>query len=135
MQRPASPPRLPPSNFRELPASPSAAGTAALASHQATEAGIKATGASESKAKAEKLHDLRVRKLRSLAQPLNPKQREGGRRFFEWGTGSAQEAEEWERTGKLDTKLERVWVLQASLSADQRFDGLMKAGHTHREGA
>lgn len=71
------------------------------------------------KTKAEKLYEMHLRKLRSLAKPLDPSQQgseERERRFFEWGTEQrGQGAEAWEKEGKVEGKLERVWVMAVSL--------------------
>lgn len=67
------------------------------------------------KTKAEKLRELEVKKLRSLAKPLDAKMRaDGQRRFFEWGTGTTNDIRCWEESGKLAKKLEKVWVPQVS---------------------
>jgi hypothetical protein len=58
---------------------------------------------------------MHLRKLRSLAKPLDPKQRDGDKRFFEWGVGDVETARMWADSGKWEGgRLERSWVLQVS---------------------
>lgn len=63
------------------------------------------------KTKADKLRDIHIRKLRSLAVPLDPKMRlDGERRFFEWSIVKKEDVGIWQSDGKLRGKLDRVWV-------------------------
>lgn len=67
------------------------------------------------KTKAEKLREVEIRKIRSLAIPLDPKMRaDGERRFFQWSVGSPGAVDIWEKEGKLggEKKPDRVWVPQ-----------------------
>jgi hypothetical protein len=55
--------------------------------------------------------EIELRKLRSLAKPLDPKmQATGERRFFHWGIGVSEDIEKWKGGGKIDKKWEKVWV-------------------------
>jgi len=93
-QRPPSPERLPPSLHPE-PTIPAPADT------------VKA----KPKSKAEKLFEIELRKLRSLAKPLDPKMRaDGERRFFQWAAGTVGEVDIWKGHGKIDKKWDKVWV-------------------------
>jgi hypothetical protein len=59
------------------------------------------------------MHELEMRKLRSLAKPLEPKMDAGGeRRFFQWSLGTKGEIKEWEKGKGFDKtkKTEKVWV-------------------------
>jgi hypothetical protein len=75
------------------------------------------------KTKAEKVYELELRKLRSLARPLDPKLKlkaglrpgEEGRRFFQWGVGTGDEVKQWLVGGKVDRKLDKVWVPLVSI--------------------
>lgn len=97
--RPLSPDRLPPSL---QPASP-----------PGQQIDTKIAAAKPVKTKADKMRELHVRKLRSLATPLDPKMRaDGERRFFEWSVGSKEDAETWRTSGKSSWKLSKVWVPQ-----------------------
>jgi hypothetical protein len=71
------------------------------------------------KSKEEKLWDIHVRKVKSLAMPLK-----GGvgitadqqdRRFFEWGKGDEEALRVWSYGGKWTGQLERSWVPAVSL--------------------
>lgn len=63
------------------------------------------------KSKAEKMYEIELRKLRSLAKPLDSKmQATGERRFFQWGIGDSDDVKKWEGGGKIDKKWEKVWV-------------------------
>jgi hypothetical protein len=63
------------------------------------------------KSKAEKMYEIELRKLRSLAKPLHCKmQATGERRFFQWGLGVSEDVKKWEGGGKIDKKWEKVWV-------------------------
>jgi len=63
------------------------------------------------KSKAEKMYEIELRKLRSLAKPLDPKmQAMGERRFFQWSVGVSEDIKKWEGRGKVDKKWEKVWV-------------------------
>jgi hypothetical protein len=85
----------------------------AVSSSSTTQTQIQDNG--KTKSKAEKLYDMHLRKLRSLAKPLDPKRRDGEKRFFEWGIGDVQNARKWADSGKWEGgKLERSWVLQVS---------------------
>jgi len=117
-QRPPSPERLPPSlQSQTLTPSPPPSDT------------VKA----KSKSKAEKLLEIELRKLRSLAKPLDPKMRaDGERRFFQWAVGSTADIEVWKEKGKIDKKWEKVWVLAVSTNHLRRCMGLIPAS-THWE--
>ena len=93
--RPKSPQRLPPS-LQPHPDIP----------------GDNTIEAKKTKTRAEKMHEIQLRKLRSLAKPLDPKQRDGEKRFFEWAMALDQTGaiKAWRETGRWDTKTERVWV-------------------------
>jgi hypothetical protein len=108
--RPKSPDRLPPSLQPTVKVDPT--------SGQAT--GVSTTESGPERAtrtKAEKLRELEVRKIKSLAKPLDPKMRvDGERRFFEWGTGTSEDVRGWEGNGKLGKKLDRAWAPQVSTS-------------------
>jgi hypothetical protein len=79
---------------------------------------IQAKPAVKTKTKAEKMYELELRKLRSLARPLDLKlklksgtgSQGDGRRFFQWGLGTNEEVKEWKAGGKMDRKMDRVWV-------------------------
>lgn len=116
-QRPPSPERLPPSlQSQTLTPPPPPSDT------------VKA----KSKSKAEKLLEIELRKLRSLAKPLDPKMRaDGERRFFQWAVGSTADIEVWKEKGKIDKKWEKVWVPVVS-SHLRRCMGLIPA-NTHWE--
>jgi hypothetical protein len=95
-KRPISPPRLPPSL---LPPETRKVEERAVPKRVKT--------------KDEKIWDIHLRKIRSLAKPLDG--RDGGdsrsKRFFEWGvdeTGGGIEV--WLNAGKLEVKTEKVWV-------------------------
>jgi hypothetical protein len=93
-QRPKSPDRLPPSLQIEPPAKPQID-----------------TAKSKPKSKAEKMYEIELRKLRSLAKPLDQKmQATGERRFFQWGLGVSEDIKKWKGGGKIDKKWEKVWV-------------------------
>lgn len=63
------------------------------------------------KTRAQKLRELEVRKLKSLARPLDPKLRvDGDRRFFEWATGTADDIRSWQEGEEIGRKLNKVWV-------------------------
>lgn len=73
-----------------------------------------------SKTKEEKLWDIHVRKIRSLAAPLRGAPSDVGnqeRRYFEWGVGSVDGVKAWEGGGKWSGKVERNWVLAVSGSS------------------
>jgi hypothetical protein len=79
------------------------------------------------KSKAEKMWDIELRKLRSLAKPLDPKmQALGERRFFQWTVGNQGEGMNWKDGGKIDKKWEKVWVPVVSTS----FPGLCSQADT-----
>ena len=86
------------------------------------------------KSKAEKLFDIQLWKLRSLARPLDLTQKgEGERRFFEWGVDQlAKGVAKWEKEGKWDGKVERVWVFAVGPARQWvvQVDRLMVAGDT-----
>jgi len=71
---------------------------------------------SMAKSRAEKLYETHLRKVRSLAKPLNSRQKgEGERRFFEWAVDERGEGfEKWEKDGKWDGKTERVWIMSVT---------------------
>jgi len=75
------------------------------------------------KSKAEKVYEIRLRKLRSLANPLDPMQMGGeGRekRFFELGVdGRGEGLLSWQKEGKL--KVERVWITAVRLLCPCQF--------------
>jgi hypothetical protein len=94
-QRQESPDRLPPS----LQPTPPPAAQAQVKTNTTT------------KSKAEKMYEIELRKLRSLAKPLHCKmQATGERRFFQWGLGVSEDVKKWEGGGKIDKKWEKVWV-------------------------
>jgi hypothetical protein len=96
-ERPKSPDRLPPS-LQTTPAPPQADTGTTVAK-------------TTTKSKAEKLYEIELRKLRSLAKPLDPKmQALGERRFFQWAVGVPADIENWKGGEKLDKKWEKVWV-------------------------
>ena len=92
--RPTSPPRLPPS-LQPAPAPEPIPQTE-----------------KKRKTTAEKMYDIHVRKLRSLAKPLDGKQRPiEERRFFEWTVDlEGKGIKGWGESGKYEGKLERAWV-------------------------
>lgn len=100
--RAASPARLPPS-LQEQPSSSESNPT-------------KPESQKRPKTKSEKLFDIHVRKIRSLAKPLDGKVKEGDKRFFECvpGVTDGAKVKKWEEVGKLDSKPERYWVLAVS---------------------
>jgi len=102
--RPASPPRLPPS-LQQHPSS-------------STSAPTQPESQKRLKTKSEKLFDIHVRKVRSLARPLDGKVKEGDKRFFESvpGVTDGAKVKKWEEVGKLESKSERYWVLTVSVS-------------------
>ena len=70
------------------------------------------------KSKADKVYEMHLRKLRSLAKPLDGSQKPNGveRRFFECATDEKGDlVKRWEEEGKWEGKLERVWVKTVSL--------------------
>ena len=79
------------------------------------------------KSKAEKMYEIELRKLRSLAKPLDPKmQAMGERRFFQWSVGVSEDIKKWEGRGKVDKKWEKVWVPVVSSTYEgkgERADG------------
>jgi hypothetical protein len=94
-QRPESPDRLPPS-LQPRPPSPRAQ--------------VK-TNTTTKKSKAEKMYEIDLSKLITIAKPLYSKmQATGERRFFQWGIGVSEDVKKWEGGGKLDKKWEKVWV-------------------------
>ncbi|GFZ47883.1 hypothetical protein JCM24511_05630 [Saitozyma sp. JCM 24511] len=97
-----------------------------------TQTQVPAQTQSKTKSKAEKLYDMHLRKLRSLAKPLDSKQRDGDKRFFEWGTGDVENARKWADSGKWERgKLERSWVLQETPTG-KVLDLLIAASRTSR---
>jgi hypothetical protein len=66
----------------------------------------------KTKSKAEKMQEIELRKLRSLAQPLDPKMRsDGERRFFQWTLGNRDEVENWKKGEMMAKgKMNKVWV-------------------------
>lgn len=117
-QRPKSPDRLPPS-LQPAPTPPPI---------------VEKEPEKPVKTKAEKLREIEVRKMRSLAKPLDPKMRaDGERRFFEWGTGTIEEVRGWEGSGNMGKKLEKVWVPQVShLDLAQSLTQADQAGDSDR---
>ena len=98
-QRPESPDRLPPS----LQPTP-------LPQTQPKEKPTTTT-----KSKAEKMYEIELRKLRSLAKPLDPKmQPTGERRFFQCSIGVSEDVKKWQGGGKVDKKWDKVWVPMVS---------------------
>lgn len=112
--RPLSPERLPPS------LRPAIGADTSNTTRGSSETPVSAKTAV--KTKAEKLAEIHVRKIRSLAKPLIA--RTGGvsddleRRFFEWGSdasGSGGNVQKWVQTGKwTGGVLERSWVESVS---------------------
>jgi len=103
--RPKSPERLPPS------LQPTPLSSAPPASVQG-----------KTKSKAEKMYEIELRKLRSLAQPLEAKMRsDGERRFFQWSLGSREEVEQWRKGQMLgkEKKMNKVWVPAVSRVLDE----------------
>ena len=116
-ERPKSPDRLPPSLQPTPPAQ-------AQAQPQ-----IKTT----TKSKAEKMYEIELRKLRSLAKPLDSKmQATGERRFFQWAVGVPDDVKKWEGGGKIERKWEKVWVPVVSLNHRVSGKGLM-VDYTYRK--
>ncbi|RSH92318.1 hypothetical protein EHS25_008733 [Saitozyma podzolica] len=102
----------------------------AVSSSSTTQTQIQDNG--KTKSKAEKLYDMHLRKLRSLAKPLDPKRRDGEKRFFEWGIGDVENARKWADSGKWEGgKLERSWVLQETPTG-KVLDLLIAASKTSR---
>jgi hypothetical protein len=101
-QRPESSDRLPPS-LQPTPPPPAQA-----------QAQLKTVATTKSK--AEKMYEIELRKLRSLAKSLDSKmQATGERRFFQWTVGVSEDVEKWKGGGKIDKKWEKVWVPIVSL--------------------
>ena len=69
------------------------------------------------KSKEEKVYDMHLRKLRSLAKALDARQKgEGEKRFFEWAVDEMGEGlSRWGTDGKWEGKVERVWVMVVCL--------------------
>lgn len=70
------------------------------------------------KTKEEKLWDIHVRKVKSLATLFKGISSSGkgdqARRYFEWSSGEFAAIEAWEGNGKWSGKLERSWVFEVS---------------------
>lgn len=63
------------------------------------------------KTKEDKLWDVHVRKVRSLATPLLAESKATGERvFFEYGLGSSEDVKQWEEGGTWAGKVDRSWV-------------------------
>ena len=69
--------------------------------------------AAKPKSKEEKVYDMHLRKLRSLAKALDTGRKgEGEKRFFECAVDEMGEGlSRWGMEGKWDGKVERVWVM------------------------
>ena len=85
---------------------------------------------SKVKSKAEKLYEMNIRKLRSLAKPLDPAQKgQGEKRFFEWaGDERGEGIGKWEKEGKWDRKVERVCVMTVTTALQVRGKRLIGTG-------
>jgi hypothetical protein len=98
---------------------------------------IQAKPAVKTKMKAEKMYELELRKLRSLARPLDPKlklkpgtgSQGDGRRFFQWGLGTSEEVKEWKAGAKMDRKMDKVWVPIVGISTPIELNELMIRKH------
>lgn len=55
--------------------------------------------------------DIELRKLRSLAKPLDSKMLASGeRRFFQCAIGVSDDVKKWEGGVKIEKKWQKVWV-------------------------
>lgn len=123
--RPKSPEKLPPSLQPPLVPQYSAIET------------IQAKPEVKTKTKAEKTYELELRKLCSLARPLDLKlklksgtgSQGDGRRFFQWGLGTSEEVKEWKAGGRMDRKMDKVWVPIVGTSAPIDLNELMIRKH------
>ncbi|ORX34028.1 hypothetical protein BD324DRAFT_638092 [Kockovaella imperatae] len=103
--KPSSPPRLPPS----LP--PAASAPSPSEPTAESDPGA-SSGSVRVKTRAEKIYEIHIRKIKSLAKPLDSRQRASDeRRFFEWCVDlSGKGLSGWKATGKYDGKAERSWA-------------------------
>lgn len=111
--RPKSPEKLPPSLSQPTVSSNDCTSSSTTIGNEKQED-------KKVKTKNEKLYDIHLKKIRSLAVPLDKKQKADGRdrRFFEISLGEAKLVEvdeSWRGNGKW-AKVERVWVLSVRAS-------------------
>ncbi|WVR04779.1 hypothetical protein IAU60_001791 [Kwoniella sp. DSM 27419] len=117
-KKPPSPERLPPSLQARLDPAPESSGP---------------TAASRVKTKAEKLWDIHLRKVRSMATPLvKGAKAEGERRFFEWSIDLSQaRVDVWRETAKMNGKPDRAWV-PIDMPVGKMMDLIIAAGKVNR---
>ena len=122
--RPPSPERLPPSLQPGLPAVPANAEAA--------------TATPRPKTKAEKLHDIQLKKLRMAAKPLIVGQKPDlPRRWFELKEGltGMDVVSAWRDSGKLGGVTQKVWVYEVRGTVSDCLGCLgLSPGDTHRQG-